>query len=291
MNTADLLRRYEAACDFDRPIDHEAIERLLITWWRGISDVPMTARHAATAAAVAARDAWTVRDAWAVRPAWDAVAAWDAWDVSWHAIIVIGAASLDDRDTYRTWLPLFEAYEAGLWLFYITETELIYLTLPEVHRDDENRLHREDGPAFVYGDIADYYVHGVRVTQRIVDGAYHAEDIDAETNAEVRRVMLDRYGVDRYIRDTDAIVVHRDAYGTLWHKPLAGDEDIYMVEVINATSEPDGSRKHYWLRVDPRQYDGAAGRVAQAAVASTWRFEDRTLVFADWRTYAPAVET
>lgn len=123
--------------------------------------------------------------------------------------------------------------------------------------------------------------------------------IDGEVNAEIRRVMIDRYrrgeeiaGAAAYLRDSNAERLdHDDRYGTLWRKPVPGDEPITMVEVVNRTAEPDGHFKHYFLRVDPECRplfaDGRFGDpqklTAHAAVASTFgcRAED----------YAPTVET
>jgi hypothetical protein len=50
-----------------------------------------------------------------------------------------------------------------------------------------------------------------------------------------------------------------------------------MVEVINATPEPDGSRKRYWLRVPPYM------RTAREAVAWTFGLSGKE--------YAPDKET
>ena len=48
-------------------------------------------------------------------------------------------------------------------------------------------------------------------------------------------------------------------------RSINDDEPIVMVEVINATPEPDGTPKHYWLRVPPEI------TTAQEAVA--WTFD------------------
>jgi hypothetical protein len=107
--------------------------------------------------------------------------------------------------------------------------------------------------------------------------ALTVECIQAERNVEVRRVLLERYGPARYLRDAGAQRVHTDDAGILWRCPLPGDEDLVMVEVTNATPEPDGSRRTYWLRVPP------AIRTAREAVA--WTFD---LPEGD---YAPTRET
>jgi hypothetical protein len=77
--------------------------------------------------------------------------------------------------------------------------------------------------------------------------------------------MLDRYGHVRFLHDAGAERVHTDDTGTLWRCLLAPhDEPLVMVEVINATPDPDGSARIYWLRVPPDM------RTARQAVA--WSF-------------------
>ena len=52
----------------------------------------------------------------------------------------------------------------------------------------------------------------------------------------------------------------QDDYGRLWRLgPLLDDEEYVAVEVVNSTPEPDGSFRHYFLRV-PRHEDGACRR-------------------------------
>jgi hypothetical protein len=90
------------------------------------------------------------------------------------------------------------------------------------------------------------------------------ERIRDEENAELRRVMLEHYGYDRYLEESGAVPVHRDEAGVLWRVRLVGDEDVVMVEVVNSTPEPDGTHRTYWLRVPP------STRTAQEGVA--WTF-------------------
>jgi hypothetical protein len=77
------------------------------------------------------------------------------------------------------------------------------------------------------------------------------ERIRDEDNAELRRVMLEHFGYDRYLAESGAKPVHRDETGVLWCIDLPDDESITMVEVVNSTPEPDGTRRTYFLRVPP----------------------------------------
>ena len=99
-----------------------------------------------------------------------------------------------------------------------------------------------------------------------------------ETNQEVSRVMLEKYGFDNYMRDAGAVVEAADEYGELLsiRMPAApgmmrftsgmirmGSSELELrqnranpnimkaVRVKNSTPEPDGSIKEYILRVPP----------------------------------------
>jgi hypothetical protein len=134
-------------------------------------------------------------------------------------------------------------------------------------RDDQGRLHGEDGPAIAYPDgLALHRWHGMPVPADLIErlDRLTVERIHAEPNVELRRVLTERYGLDRYLRDAGATRVDADETGVLWRLPIHGDEPLVMVEVTNSTPEPDGSSRRYWLRVPPDT------RSAHEAVA--WTF-------------------
>lgn len=155
-----------------------------------------------------------------------------------------------------------------------------------------NQPHAANGPFCKWRDgSAMYAVGGVRVPAWIIRRPQDlsVDDIGKETNAEIRRVMLDIYGKDKYIIDSKVEAIHSDDFGTLYVKEQEGDEPLMMVKVINSTPEPDGTYKEYWLRVDEKMYGGI--KTARAAVASTWRNKDGSLVFKKPEDYDPGIET
>ena len=189
------------------------------------------------------------------------------------------------------WLPFLKAREAGLWLYWVTEKEVVCCASPSLHVKDD-RLHREDGPAVEWPAPSInrfYYLKGVQVTEDIVFKRFNWKDIDAQNNAEVRRIMLELYGQERYITESMLVPIHEDEWGTLYRKELSGDEPLMVVKVVNCTPEPDGSFKDYFLRVDPKVYGGI--KTARAAVASTWRHKDGQLAFKKFEDYCPAFES
>ena len=120
-------------------------------------------------------------------------------------------------------------------------------------RDERNRLHSAEGPAIAYGDGWKLWAwHGVRVPQEAIERpqTLTIEQVDMQRNAEVRRVMIERMGWDRFIREANLQPIHSDDWGTLYRKDLLGDpEPLMLVKVTNSTPEPDGSYKDYVLRV------------------------------------------
>ena len=201
-------------------------------------------------------------------------------------------------------MPLFEALEAGAFCFWITDTEIVVATLPQVVSvDDRRRLHADNAPAFVWLDGHDYWHHGVHMPADVYEkpGALNVPRIMGEGNAEVRRAMISLYGREKFMADAGAKVVDhvgedypvaglRDA--RLLKLEVAGD-DWTMIDLRDMAAQPDGAKRRYMLRVNPAFYGGEAGRLAHAAAASIHRRPDdhAQLYFKNWREYAPAIET
>jgi hypothetical protein len=178
------------------------------------------------------------------------------------------------------WLPLVDAAEAGLWLAFLMEREIIAVPRPAL-RIEEDRLHCEDGPAVSWPSSAEYFFwRGVQVPERVIlaPDSLTAAEIAHEGNVEVRRVIIERFGAERYLSESGARKIHADDYGTLWRADLQDDEPLVVVEVLNSTPEPDGPFRDYFLRVPP------GVRTAREAVAWTFGYDQP-------REYRPEVQT
>ncbi len=266
-------------------IDRDAIERAITTHLAelGLPAQPFewhqTAREGYSAARSAARSAawsaaWSAARSAARSAAWSAAesaaesAAWSAarsaaWSAAWSAADVNALGAFNHPTQAKLaaiWLPMVDAFNAGLWLYWITPTTVICVEQPSLHISN-NRLHREDGPAVEWPTEHYWFWKGVQVPQNVIEkpDQITSESITKETNAEVRRVMIERYGYNRYIKDFGGTLVNEDATGKLWktsertkvgRKTVRSDE-IAVVEVVNGTREPDGTFKHYFLSVPP----------------------------------------
>ncbi|GGP82577.1 DUF6745 domain-containing protein [Streptomyces calvus] len=153
------------------------------------------------------------------------------------------------------------------WWWPFERTAVVCERPVALHRDEAGRLDHGAGPALEFPDgFALCAWRGMPVTRAFLEElrTLTPERIRAEENAELRRVMLEYYGYDRYLADSGAKPLHKDETGTLWRIDLVDDEPVVMVEVLNSTPEPDGTHRTYWLRVPPRT------RTAREGVA--WTF-------------------
>ena len=226
---------------------------------------------------------------------------WSAYDAYLSASRDILGLRLDVHKKYEQWE---RAAKLGGFRWMHHEFCMV-CDFPDIlARDEQNRPHSDTGPSHRWSDGWElYFVHGVRVTEQIVmhPQTLTAAQIDAETNAEVRRVMVDRFGRARYMRETQAILVHElpDNYfirglqgAKLYRKDRADDEPLIMLAMQNSTPEPDGSIKEYMLQIEPTAYGGKAATDCHAAMASTYRYEeDGGLVFKRPQDYTPQVES
>jgi hypothetical protein len=119
-------------------------------------------------------------------------------------------------------------------------------------------------------------------------------DIDAIRNAEVRRELIEHYGLDRYLFHIGAVLIDRVSYSNSLNtqneetKPLFGvqggrlyrtklnGERVFVV-LKNSTPEPDGTIKEYILRVPSEM------KTVRQAVAWTFGMQEGD--------YAPVKET
>lgn len=186
-------------------------------------------------------------------------------------------------DLWERALAYEATMESACWWWPHREFVMVCERPTVIHRELANsdvergwgshRLHCDDGPAVAWPDgWGVWAIHGVRVTKQIVEApeTLTPAQILGEPNAEVRRVMMERFGFDRLLDAAEAKLVDADLdqqgrARELWRLELADDEPLVMVRVVNSTPEPDESYKHYTLRVPPN--------LNRACDAVAWTFD------------------
>lgn len=155
----------------------------------------------------------------------------------------------------------------------------VYCRAPTtLHLDGTGAPHAGEGPALAWADGTEVWAwRGLRLDERWVKGRHKLsiEEVLREPNVELRRALIELYGLERWTRELGTAVAE-DASGKLWRIRIHTQE-VCFVEVVNSTPEPDGTRKTYFLRVPSWM------RSPRQAVAWTFGLSESE--------YEPAIET
>lgn len=101
----------------------------------------------------------------------------------------------------------------GMWWAY-AKAAVISEPHNSIHRDDNGLLHCEDAMAISWVDGNGLYaIHGVTVDEQTVlhPETFTMDDFQKQTNIEHRRIMVERYGVDKYLQACDAKPIDMDS--------------------------------------------------------------------------------
>ena len=205
------------AVDFEQPVvDRNKVERAIQEHLQALGlparPVRWSDNARAARAARAAIDAIDAIDAWYW---WR----WQAFYSAREAVYWVAAAEASKRDIPEVnkligiWLPCADAYEAGLWMYWILESEVIVVPRPAMRLKGE-QLHCEDGPAVWWPDSAEkyFFLNGVEVPQVIVETPAAQLDprmILKESNAEIRREIVRKVGIERVCESLGAKCIDR----------------------------------------------------------------------------------
>ncbi len=178
-------------------------------------------------------------------------ATWAAWVM---AAVAIGVRLRSDTaDGFKIFLDLCQSC---MWAYAYTNTVIACDRPLSISRDERGRLHNDDGPAMEFRDgWTIHAVHGVRVPSWLFTNPERLtlDAIHAESNTEIQRVMIERFGWDRYAEECGAdIIDHDERWGTLMRRKTRDGEPILFLRVVNRSPEPDGSFRKYVLPLDSR---------------------------------------
>jgi hypothetical protein len=176
----------------------------------------------------------------------------------------------------------------------------------EIKTNVKGALHCEDGAAVTFKDGYQLaFIDGIQLPVDLIKRPERIQPLDIlfHPNMEIRRVLLERMGIDTFLNTIQAKPVAQDDFGTLYVSmpPERGSADFHrirdprsnlrlgfagtrveplaFVKLINSTPEPgtDDVFKEYLLRVPPEM------RTPRQAVA--WSFDS------DESSYAPVFQS
>lgn len=199
--------------------------------------------------------------------------------------VIVDAAPRIRAVLEPVWLPLLDAYQAGLWIFWVADNAMIACPWP-ILRIVNNRLHAEFHPAASWPGGAQYWFwRGFQATEEIIrerpqelvphildqldsrlrrtvrDRESTLHRILREPDSEIRRVLIETYGWERFLRDSGARVIDRDGDNELlaFRNLRVGGQPLVLLKV-----RCPSTANLYTLRVPPTM------RSVRAAVA--WTF-------------------
>jgi len=173
-----------------------------------------------------------------------------------------------------------EGAQTAAWSWWPQKNFVVVCDRPtEIHREqveeagwNSHRLHNPTGPAIAFRDgWSMWAINGVIATEQIVMApeTLTMADVWAETNAEVRRVMCEQIGWDRFIQMAGLTAVHEEPDPAnpghtlqLFDLPeKVYEQPVRLVLMTNASPERDGHRKRYGLTA-PASCATAVGAIA-----------------------------
>lgn len=165
-------------------------------------------------------------------------------------------------DYERVLLPFVDAYEAGLWLFWITEEKIIALQRPRL-QVQAKQLHCADGPAVSWPAAEEpyFFLNGVHVPREIVETP--ARELDPrlmlrEENAQVRREIVRKVGIERVCEALNAQCLDR-----------AGNYELLLLDLQDGRHRPFLKMKNPSVGV--YHIEGVAPECRTVAEALAWR--------------------
>lgn len=167
-------------------------------------------------------------------------------------------------------LGFMEHARHGGWFILCDEVCICAERWMQLALDDRGRLHNDVGPAIEYRDgQKQYYVQGIHLSAEVAEALIidtkklTIKMVDAERNAEIKRLMIERFGKDKYVHAKKAKLVDDDpVHGKLWLCNSGRDDAVAYLEVKDSTIYPDGTQRDYFLMVSPRHRDSASARAA-----------------------------
>ena len=190
---------------------------------------------------------------------WDNSTLWGSWSFGWLAFCEF---PLELGHTYPSNIAeklsstMRHARTCGGWLYAYPKIAFQSQRPTVIARDAAGRLHHETSQAMLFADGYGFYSwHGYRLptSHEWLIAEKHKitpDHIEKESNAELRRIALEIFGFDRYLAAREAKVIATDELHGQPRRLLSckvGGEKILVLEVINGSDEPDGSRRKFHL--------------------------------------------
>lgn len=188
--------------------------------------------------------------------------AWAGWPCYLTAPKVVLGLEIEEHAILE---PLIQAAKTHYYRYLDEDFALVCDRPRTLKVTEQNVPHCEDGPYIRWDDGTEWwYIEGVMVTEQIVmrPETLTPKQIEAEENAEVRRIMIERYGPSRYAEETGAKLVDADQRTSIGGGPRGlfqlNDGSKWLVGTDGST------QRVYWM---PVPAEAESCREAHEAIA------------------------
>ena len=135
------------------------------------------------------------------------------WSCMWnyyYAAFYECAATAAGINHYLTNQSLLPAFKAGVGYIINFGSLIVAVCLPEAYRDEQFRIHREDGPAIVWGTEEQYWWRGVQVEKEWImePGSVDPSLALTHSNVEKRRALSEILGWEKVLDQLTVKVVN-----------------------------------------------------------------------------------
>lgn len=122
-----------------------------------------------------------------------------------------------------------------------------------------DKLHRADGPAVMTPGGRMFFWRGIYISEKLWMECpkYTAKDILGIKNIELRRAVMEKVGLNKFIAMSRCINKGKgdfegcELYALEVEDEQPPDNTVKFARLKNSTPEPDGTYKDYFLRVPP----------------------------------------
>jgi hypothetical protein len=169
--------------------------------------------------------------------------------------------------------------ESCMWWWPFEKAVIVCDRPSELHIDDFGRLSNKTGPAALFRDgWGAWVINGTNVPKRIVLEAdkITIEEVEEETNQEVRAIMIEQMGFEKFLESAETVIVDQDTrpvgggVGDVCHRVLLKDskDQLWLMCDDGGTDRPP-----FFLRVV-----GDIGTCAKAHESLCGLSDDKVLI-------------
>lgn len=167
---------------------------------------------------------------------------WDYYDMAFYESAysqLPDKSKLSEEDQEFFEQSLFTPFKYGLGFLINLGSLLIGVMRPEAYRDDDLRIHRETGPAIIWGnEKPQYWWHGIQIEKDWIENKDSVDPKEAFThpNVEQRRALCEIVGWEKVVEACGAEVLQKDDRGEL----LEMDSDDGKIRFVRVTCPTTG---------------------------------------------------